>query len=49
MGIGQRHQDKAFFGTQRREGEASQKKSNHWQTQATKAQKKADYWKMNIL
>ena len=26
-----------FFGTQRREEEASQKESNHWQTQATEA------------
>ena len=33
-----------FFGTQWREGEASQKESNHWKTQATKAQTKADYW-----
>ena len=33
-----------FFGTQRRKGEASQKESNHWQTQATEAQTKADYW-----
>ena len=32
-----------FFGTQRREGEPSQRKFNHWQTQATEAQKKADY------
>ena len=35
---------KHFFGTQRREGEASQRESNHWQTQATDAQKKAGYW-----
>ena len=34
-----------FFGTHRKEGEASQKKSNHWQTQATEAQIKASYWK----
>ena len=34
-----------FFGTQRREGEASQRESNHWQTQASEAQKKAGYWK----
>ena len=34
-----------FFGTQWREGEASQTESNHWQTQATKAQTKAGYWK----
>ena len=33
-----------FFGTQRREGETSQRESNHWQTQATKAQTKACYW-----
>ena len=36
---------KRFFGTQRRECEASQRKSNHWRTQATKAQIKANYWK----
>ena len=34
-----------FFGTQQREGEASQKEFNHWQTQATKAQTKVSYWK----
>ena len=34
-----------FFGTQRREMEASQRESNHWQTQATKAQTKVGYWK----
>ena len=28
---------RSFFGTQRREGEDSQRKSNHWKTQATKA------------
>ena len=33
-----------FFGTQRREGEASQRRSNHWQTQAIEAQTKASYW-----
>ena len=33
-----------FFGTQHREGEASQRESNHWQTQATGAQTKASYW-----
>ena len=33
-----------FFGTQRREGEASQRESNHWQTHATKAQTKVGYW-----
>ena len=32
-----------FFGTQRREGEAFQRESNHWQTQATEAQIKASY------
>ena len=32
-----------FSSTQHREGEASQKKSNHWQTQATEAQTKAGY------
>ena len=33
-----------FFGTQRREGKASQKESNHWRTQASKSQTKASYW-----
>ena len=33
-----------FFGTQHREGEPSQRGSNHWQTQAIKAQTKAGYW-----
>ena len=33
-----------FFGTQRREGEASQKKSNHWKTLASEAQTKACHW-----
>ena len=32
-----------FFRTQRREGEASQRESNHWKAQATKAQTKANY------
>ena len=29
-----------FFGTQRREGEYSQRESNHWKTQASEAQTK---------
>ena len=33
-----------FFGTQRRECEASQRESNHWKAQAIKAQTKVDYW-----
>ena len=33
-----------FFGTQRREREASQKKSNHSQRQEKEAQEKAVYW-----
>ena len=33
-----------FFGTQRREGEFSQRKSNHWKTQASEAQTKACHW-----
>ena len=33
-----------FFGTQRREDEASQRESNHWKTQAVEAQTKASYW-----
>ena len=33
-----------FFGTQRRECEASQRESNHWKPQAIKAQTKVDYW-----
>ena len=33
-----------FFGTLHREGEASQKESNHWKTQATNAQTKVGYW-----
>ena len=33
-----------FFGTNRKEGESSQKQSNHWQQQAEEAQKKAKYW-----
>ena len=32
-----------FFGTQWREGEASQKEFNHWKALATKAQTKANY------
>ena len=36
---------RCFFGTLRRKGEASQKESNHWQTQAIKAQTKVGYWK----
>ena len=45
MGTGQRHYKIGrCFGTQRREGEASQRELNHWQTQATKAQKKVSYW-----
>ena len=32
-----------FFGTQRREGEASQRESNHWKAQATEAQTKVDH------
>ena len=44
MGAGQRHQDGTFLCTQRKEGEASQKKSNHWQQQAKKAQEKTVYW-----
>ena len=34
-----------FFETQRRKGEASQRESNHWQTQTIEAQTKASYWK----
>ena len=34
-----------FFGTQRREGEVSQRESNRWQTQVAEAQTKASYWK----
>ena len=34
-----------FFGTQRRESAASQRESNHWQTQAIEAQTKTSYWK----
>ena len=33
-----------FFGTQWKEGEASQKNSNHWQTQVIEAKTKVDYW-----
>ena len=33
-----------FLSTQRKEGEASQRESNHWQIQATKAQTKMGYW-----
>ena len=33
-----------FFGTQRREREASQRKSNHSQRQEKEAQEKAVYW-----
>ena len=33
-----------FFGTQRKEGEVSQRESNHWQKQATEAQTKASCW-----
>ena len=33
-----------FFGTLRREWEASQRESNHWRIQATEAQAKAGYW-----
>ena len=32
-----------FFGTQQRKGEASQRESNYWQTQAIEAQTKVDY------
>ena len=32
-----------FFGTQRKKGEASQRESNHWQTQAIEAQTKIGY------
>ena len=34
----------SFFGTQRREGESSQRESNHWKTQASEAQTKACHW-----
>ena len=32
------------FGTQRREGESSQRESNHWKTQVSEAQTKACHW-----
>ena len=32
-----------FFGTQRKKGEASQRESNYWQTQAIEAQTKVGY------
>ena len=32
-----------FLGTERREGEASQRESNHWQTQATETQTNVGY------
>ena len=33
-----------IFGTQRREGESSQRESNHWKTLALEAQTKACHW-----
>ena len=33
-----------FFGTQRREGEASQIESNHWKRHTIEAQIKVGYW-----
>ena len=38
----------SFFGTQRREREASQIKSNRWQRKVEEAQEKVVYWKMSI-
>ena len=35
---------RCFFGIQRREGESSQRESNHWKAQASKAQTKACHW-----